>query len=453
LFGLSGLQVYICKIDMPGAHQLLSDFVRNGSEGAFRELVAGYLDFVYSTALRSLGGDRHLAEDVSQTVFIDLARKAPTLPADLKLGGWLHRHTCFLARKALRREGRRKIRERHAVELQAVADCSDENVAQLTAVLDEVINDLGKEDRTAILLRFFEELDFRSVGKALGSSEDAARMRVTRALEKLGLLLKGRGFVLSTTVLGFVLSAKTASAAPANLASHASTVALASAGKGSISLAMLKEACFTKLNVGLVGAAVVIALTTLFLVTGPSEAKIKRVERRSETPESANDFDAIPITATPAIAVEPPKPIPLKPAPATPSDRGTNVAKVPLGRPPPPLPPAQSSSPVAFAVTGGVNQAVGGTPPLANATGFGWPSTAQGWQYGRNPGIGQARANISPRTNEARFLPQNLSPKSPVVLNAVYPTTPERPVARPSANGRRTQSPLRSKDRPASGRN
>jgi len=88
------------------AEALLNEYVRNGSERAFRELVAAYVNFVYGTALRFVGGDTHMAEDVAQTVFIDLARKAALLPANVQLGGWLHRHTCFVARKALRKERR-----------------------------------------------------------------------------------------------------------------------------------------------------------------------------------------------------------------------------------------------------------------------------------------------------------------------------------------------------------
>src|SRR6266446_207995 len=120
---------------MTGPQALLADYVRNGSDRAFRELVTSYLNFVYSTALRALGGNRPLAEDVSQTVFIDLARKAGGLPADVSLAGWLHRHTCFLAHKALRRELRLKARERRAIELRVIDDYTEENLEDVSAVL------------------------------------------------------------------------------------------------------------------------------------------------------------------------------------------------------------------------------------------------------------------------------------------------------------------------------
>ena len=92
---------------MTDSRQLLADYARNGSEEAFRELVTRYLSLVYSTAIRLVGGDAHLAEDVAQTVFVDLARKARTLPGDVMLGGWLHRNTCFVAAKTMRGERRR----------------------------------------------------------------------------------------------------------------------------------------------------------------------------------------------------------------------------------------------------------------------------------------------------------------------------------------------------------
>jgi DNA-directed RNA polymerase specialized sigma24 family protein len=105
---------------MTDNHNLLAEFRRNGSDAAFRELVSSYLDLVYSTALRLVGGDAHRAEDVTQTVFVDLARKARTLPEDVRLGGWLHRDTCLVAGHILRGERRRQARERQAVEMNAL---------------------------------------------------------------------------------------------------------------------------------------------------------------------------------------------------------------------------------------------------------------------------------------------------------------------------------------------
>ena len=77
---------------MTDTQQLLAQYAATGSETAFRELVACYMDLVYSAAVRLTNGDTHLAEDVTQTVFADLARLARKLSREVMLGGWLHRH-------------------------------------------------------------------------------------------------------------------------------------------------------------------------------------------------------------------------------------------------------------------------------------------------------------------------------------------------------------------------
>src|SRR6266436_4273419 len=178
---------------MTDSRRLLEEYVRTGSETAFGELAARYVGLVYSAALRLVEGDTHRAEDVAQTVFVELARKARRLPKEVMLGGWLHRHTCFVAANAMRGERRRQSRERQAVEMNALQDNPGADFSLIAPILDEAINELGEADRTAILLRFFEQRDFGSVGEALGSNEDAARMRVNRALGKLESLLKRRG--------------------------------------------------------------------------------------------------------------------------------------------------------------------------------------------------------------------------------------------------------------------
>src|SRR6267154_660763 len=203
---------------MTDSQNLLAEYARTGSDAAFRELVTRYVDLVYSTALRLVNGDTHRAEDVAQTVFIDLARMARTLSGDVMPGGWLHRHTCFVAANIMRGERRRQHRERQAVEMNALQDNSGADFSLVAPILDEAINKLDEADRAAILLRFFEQRDFRSVGQALGGSEDAARMRVNRALEKLESLLKGRNITASSAALAVVLGANAVQAAPAGLA-------------------------------------------------------------------------------------------------------------------------------------------------------------------------------------------------------------------------------------------
>ena len=212
---------------MTDSQKLLAEYARTGSDIAFRQLVTRYVDLVYSTALRLVNGDTHRAEDVAQTVFVDLARLARTLSDDVMPGGWLHRHTCFVAVNTMRGERRRQSRERQAVEMNALQDNSGADFSLVAPILDEAINELGEADRAAILLRFFEQRDFRAVGQALGGSEDAARMRVNRALEKLESLLKRRNIPASSAALAVVLGANAVQAAPAGLAVTISAAALA----------------------------------------------------------------------------------------------------------------------------------------------------------------------------------------------------------------------------------
>ena len=235
---------------MTDSQQLLAEYRQNGSDAAFRELVTRYLDLVYSTALRLVEGDTHRAEDVAQTVFVDLARKARMLPQEVRLGGWLHRDACLVAGHTMRGERRRQSRERQAVEMNVLQNRSEADFSQVAPLLDEAINELEEPDRTAILLRFFEQQDFRAVGQALGSNEDAARMRVNRALEKLHSLLKHRGVTLSIAGLGTVLAAEAVTAAPAGLALTISSVGLATgaaAGTGT-SLTIAKLMATTSSN-------------------------------------------------------------------------------------------------------------------------------------------------------------------------------------------------------------
>jgi len=249
---------------MTESQELLADYIRTGSEAAFRELVSRYIDLVHSTAFRIVEGDTHRAEDVAQVVFLDLARMASKFSKGIMLGGWLHRHTCFVAANTMRGERRRQSREKEAVEMNAVQSNSREDFEVVAPVLDEAINELAEADRAAILLRFFEQLDFRSVGRAIGSNEDAARMRVTRALEKLQKLLKDRGVAASAAALSGVLSANAVQTAPAGLAIAISSSAAAAAPfvQASATVAATKAVAMTAFQKIIIASALVAAIGT-----------------------------------------------------------------------------------------------------------------------------------------------------------------------------------------------
>src|SRR6516164_5945929 len=136
---------------------LLQDYAQSGSEEAFAELVRRHVDLVYSTAVRTANGDQQLAKDVSQSVFVDLARKASALSRHPVLSGWLYTSACFAAAKAVRTEGRRRSREQEAqaMQQQNSDDTVEKDWEQIRPVVDAAMLELRESDRQALLLRFF----------------------------------------------------------------------------------------------------------------------------------------------------------------------------------------------------------------------------------------------------------------------------------------------------------
>jgi len=203
-------------------YQLLREYADGGSETAFAQLVERHKGLVYASALRQTG-DRGLAEEITQAVFLVLARKARTLGPGVILSGWLFRATRFAAADVLKRERRRLRREQEALAMNSdvspPTQPQDETAWQeIAPILDESLARLGETDRHALLLRFFERKNLAEVGRGLGLSEDAAGKRVQRALEKLRGLLGRRGVAVPAAVLATLLAANAATAAPTTLA-------------------------------------------------------------------------------------------------------------------------------------------------------------------------------------------------------------------------------------------
>ncbi|HZP59694.1 MAG TPA: sigma-70 family RNA polymerase sigma factor [Opitutaceae bacterium] len=210
--------------------ELLRRYVEEGSEPAFTELVQRHVSMVYLAALRRVGRNTHVAEDVTQTVFTDLARKARSLQAHPSLAGWLHTGTRFAAAQAVRTERRRRVREQEAQTMHEFDPPSSVSTDRLEPFLDEVMDLLNEQDRDAVLLHFFEGRTFAEVGAILSLSADATRMRVSRALERLRTKLARRGIVSSASALAAMLSAQSALAVPASLALSVTRHALSHAG-------------------------------------------------------------------------------------------------------------------------------------------------------------------------------------------------------------------------------
>ncbi len=211
----------------PDSQALLDRYLRDGSEAAFRELVSLHAPLVRATALRKLNGDAAAADDVAQEVFTRLARKGGRLKA-VVLGGWLYRQTCRLAANHIRAERRRKRRERIAMEMPPTSTTGAAREL-LARELDDALLSLPAAERDALVLWFLEGRAYATVGKSLGVSEEAARKRVSRALEKLAARFQRQGITAVSVGLAGTLSGFSAPAVPPAWVSRISARAVAAA--------------------------------------------------------------------------------------------------------------------------------------------------------------------------------------------------------------------------------
>ncbi|MDX1953052.1 MAG: sigma-70 family RNA polymerase sigma factor [Verrucomicrobiota bacterium] len=223
---------------------LLADYVKSGTEDAFRVLVERHLPLVYSAALRMVNGESHLAQEIAQNVFTGLAKKAPALADRLlangeALPGWLYTSTRFAASSAIRANRRRRQYEAKAAAMSDQTHSDEEpdcDWAGLRPVLDGAMSRLSAKDRDALVLRFFQGEELNNVAKLLGLTEDAARMRINRALEKLRGYLTARGITLSSSALAVLLAANTVHALPPALAATVTTAAIGTTAAGGIAV-------------------------------------------------------------------------------------------------------------------------------------------------------------------------------------------------------------------------
>lgn len=238
--------------------ELLRRYVEERSEEAFTALVQRHVSVVYFAALRRVGGDRHLADDVTQNVFTALARKASLLKDRPVLTGWLYTSTRFAAAQAVRSERRRRTHEQEAHDMQEINATPEPSWEQLSPVIDEAMDELNERDREVVLLRFFENRPLAEIGVKYLLSPDAARMRVDRALEKLRRLLARRGVASTSTALAGVFAAQSSLAAPAGLVTSIVAGSIGQAGMAATTATLMLWKILTGLAVAGLGIGLII---------------------------------------------------------------------------------------------------------------------------------------------------------------------------------------------------
>jgi RNA polymerase sigma factor (sigma-70 family) len=287
--------------------EILRRHVNDADPSAFGELVARHLDWVYSAALRQVR-DPHMADDVTQAVFLALSQQARKLTAGVVLEAWLFRVTRRASAMALRAAGRRRTHERRAAIMNSeerAADINPQDWETLAPVLDEVVEKLADADRQSILLRYYQRKSFAEIGQALAIGEPAARKRISRAIEKMRAMLSGRGMAFAAGTLAAGMLSYTSQPAPAStvasVAAITTTPGLASPTVLSLSHGALKMMPWTNAKIAACAGLLVLAAIGLSIamaqVTPPGKVNAPTAPPADVKPTAAAKPGAAAATA------------------------------------------------------------------------------------------------------------------------------------------------------------
>jgi RNA polymerase sigma factor (sigma-70 family) len=307
--------------------ELLRQYAEEGSQEAFAAVVRLRIGLVYASALRRTGGDAHRAQDITQSVFTELARHSASLCRHRALVGWLFTAVRYTAATMARSESRRRVREQEAYTMHEnliplVPEVAGE---RLRPMLDEALDRLSELDRRALLLRFFEGCSMAELGRHLGYSEAAAKKRVERALAKLKTRLAKRGLLSSAAALGAALSQEAVAAVvPTEFAATVSGNALIAASVTASGVGMISFMTVSKLS-SIIGVASILGLLSIGIglyelraarADGDALAQLRRKHLADEQrfrqlesalrPSPANLGEAV-ANATPAPAIARPR--------------------------------------------------------------------------------------------------------------------------------------------------